>query len=498
MLPSGTWGAVPAAGTIGPVGPSVPSSLPPSERITTMARHPDAAQPANGDLARPAAAAATTSAAGATPRDYYDEGWGTYISGQRVDEREELWFRYLPLMRVYGFVVLAVALVVAYPRDDAGGWRGPLAVAGIAALAVVFGIMWVRRPIWGYSTRILAAHGFFQLAAYAGLVLLSPPFAVLQLLVYPQVVFSLPVRLAVGGCLFIGAVTGLAGLAGSGGALETALPSVFSSLLTAGMVIAIGVWMRQTIAQSLGRRALIAELTAAREELAAAEREAAVAEERARLAREIHDTLAQGFASVVTHLEAADACLGTDEGRARRDLRTAAEVARASLAEARTMLWALRPEAIATAGLPAAIERVAAAAGGAGGPVVEVTVSGSPRALHPEVEVTLLRAAQEALANARRHAAASHVAVTLTYFADEVSLDIADDGRGFDPAGAGRSGGMGLLGMRERVEGLEGRLAIESAPGEGTAVAVTLPAIEPPLAAPRPAEGEPTSGSDIR
>ncbi len=159
MLPSGTWGAVPAAGTIGPVGPSVPSSLPPSERITTMARHPDAAQPANGDLARPAAAPATTSAAGATPRDYYDEGWGTYISGQRVDEREERWFRYLPLMRVYGFVVLAVALVVAYPRDDAGGWRGPLAVAGIAALAVVFGIMWVRRPIWGYSTRILAAHG---------------------------------------------------------------------------------------------------------------------------------------------------------------------------------------------------------------------------------------------------------------------------------------------------------------------------------------------------
>jgi len=228
----------------------------------------------------------------------------------------------------------------------------PLAVAGIAALAVVFGIMWVRRPIWGYPTRILAAHGFLPAGGLRGLVSSRHPSRSCSSSSTRR--SSSPCRsLAVGGCLFIGAVTGLAGLAGSGGALETALPSVFSSLLTAGMVVAIGVWMRQTIAPSLGRRALIAELTAAREELAAAEREAAVAEERARLAREIHDTLAQGFASVVTHLEAADACLGTDEGRARRDLRTAAEVARASLAEARTVLWALRPETIATAGLPA-------------------------------------------------------------------------------------------------------------------------------------------------
>jgi signal transduction histidine kinase len=121
-----------------------------------------------------------------------------------------------------------------------------------------------------------------------------------------------------------------------------------------------------------------------------------------------------------------------------------------------------------------------AAAGGPAGPAVEVTISGQPRRLHPAVEVTLLRAAQEALANARRHAAAAHIAVTLTYFADEVSLDVSDDGRGFDPTAAGQSGGLGLLGMRERVADLGGELAIESAPGEGTALAVTLPAIEPP------------------
>ena len=450
------------------------------------------------DLPPPAA-----SAAGATRGDYYDAAWGELVVSQGVDETEEPWFRSLPLMRIYGFVVLAVALVTAYPRDDPGGWRGPAALAGIAALTVAFWIMWVRRPIWGYSPRALAVHGVFQLAVYTALVSISPSFAVLQLVVYPQIVFSLPIRWSIAGGLYIGAITALVILIRAAGDLAAALPGMFASLLAALMIIAMAVWVRETISQSMERRALIEQLQAARRELAAAEREAAVAEERARLAREIHDTLAQGFASVVTHLEAADACLDADAERARRDVRAAEEVARASLADARTLVWALRPETIATAGLPAAIERVAAAAGAAGGPEVEVTISGQPRALHPEVEVTLLRAAQEALANARRHAAASHVAVTLTYFADEVSLDVADDGRGFDPAAAGRSGGMGLLGMRERVEGLGGRLAIESAPGEGTAVAVTLPAIEAPApvtasAAAGPAGTSPEPGRPAR
>jgi signal transduction histidine kinase len=463
-----------------------------------MADRPVLAQPAGPHPSRPPAASPAPRAAGTTPRDYYDPTWGELVQGQGVDETEEPWFRYLPLMRVYGFVVLAVGLVTAYPTNDPGGWRGPAALAGLAALTVVFWIMWVRRPIWGYAPRIVAVHGVFLLAAYAALVSISPSFAVLQLVVYPQVVFSLPIRWSIAGGLFIGVITGVAILAGSNGAFETALPGILYNLLTAAMVVAIAVWMRQTIAQSIERRALIAELTATRRDLAAAEREAGVAEERARFAREIHDTLAQGFASVVTHLEAADACLDADTERARRDVRAAEEVARASLAEARTLVWALRPETIATAGLPAAIERVAGAAGGAGGPAVAVTISGRLRTLHPEVEVTLLRAAQEALANARRYAAASHVAVTLTYFTDEVSLDVIDDGCGFDaPAGA-RSGGMGLLGMRERAERLGGTVAIESTIGEGTAVAVTLPAIEPPVPAPIPAAVGPSSGSDAR
>lgn len=445
---------------------------------------PRAAEPASSDGGAAGHSPASVPRAGHA--DYYDPAWGALVQGQQVDEAEEPWFRQLPHMRIYGFVVLAVALVTAYPRVDPGGWRGPAALVGIAALAVVFWIMWVRRPIWEYPTRILAVHGAFQLAMYTALVSLSPSFAILQLVVYPQVVFSLPLRWSIAGGLAIGVITGVATLAGSSG-FETALPLVFYNLLTAALVVAMAVWMRQTIAQSLERQALIEQLQTARLELAAAESEAAVAEERARFAREIHDTLAQGFASVVTHLEAADASLDADPMRARGDVRAAREVARASLTDARTLVWALRPETIATAGLPAAIERIATTAESAGTPVVEVTISGRPRTLHPEVEVTLLRAAQECLANARRHAAASRVTVTLTYFADEVSLDVADDGRGFDPSAARRTGGMGLLGMRERVDGLGGRLAIESATGEGTTVAVTLPAIEPPMTSAAPA-----------
>jgi signal transduction histidine kinase len=250
--------------------------------------------------------------------------------------------------------------------------------------------------------------------------------------------------------------------------------------MVAFMFVAMALVNKDAISQSFERRKLIDELTAARRDAAAAERAAGVAQERARLAREIHDTLMQGFASVVTHLETADAVLTSDPDRARTHVSAAEEAARASLAEARTLIWALRPAAIAEAGLPVALRRVALAASGPNGPQVEATVSGPARQLQTDVEVALLRAAQESLANARRHAAATHINVTLTYFDDVVTLDVADDGYGFDPSKADESGGLGLRGIRERAEGLGGSLTVESSPGEGTTVAIALPAIETP------------------
>ena len=116
----------------------------------------------------------------------------------------------------------------------------------------------------------------------------------------------------------------------------------------------------------------------------------------------------------------------------------------------------------------------------------EVETTGDARALHPEVEVTLLRVAQEALANVAKHAGASRAGVTLSYMEDVVSLDVRDDGAGFTPAnpsdgsranGSMADGGFGLVAMRQRVHRLAGQLEIESEPGAGTAVSASLPAI---------------------
>jgi signal transduction histidine kinase len=105
-------------------------------------------------------------------------------------------------------------------------------------------------------------------------------------------------------------------------------------------------------------------------------------------------------------------------------------------------------------------------------------ITGEVESLAPQIEVTLLRVAQEALANVRRHARAREVTVTLSYLENEVALDVQDDGRGFalgTLAGAGPRGGLGLTTMRERVEAVGGRLTVESAPGEGATVVAHLP-----------------------
>ena len=108
-------------------------------------------------------------------------------------------------------------------------------------------------------------------------------------------------------------------------------------------------------------------------------------------------------------------------------------------------------------------------------------MTGDPRPLHGGVESTLLRTAQEALANAGKHAAASRVGLTLSYMEDVVVLDVRDDGRGFVPGATGPSdaGGFGLVAMRQRVTRLAGDLAIEAAPGQGTAISASIPAIPP-------------------
>jgi signal transduction histidine kinase len=247
--------------------------------------------------------------------------------------------------------------------------------------------------------------------------------------------------------------------------------------------------------ESSTRQRLIDDLMRTRDQLADSQREAGRLAERQRLAREIHDTLAQGLSSIVLLARSAESALppGADCGTARGRIREMGATAADNLAEARRFVVALTPPSLQDATLPEALRRVAAAVGPV--PRAEFRLDGEPYPLPVEAEVALLRLTQEALANVQRHAAARQATVTLCYLDDQVTLDVYDDGRGFDPdsgPGGGRAR-FGLHGMRERIAELGGALTIESAPGEGTAVAAALP-----LAALPPAGNSAGNGAGVR
>jgi len=391
----------------------------------------------------------------------------------------------MPAWSVYVYVVLGITSALFLLDPDVSVPERILALGVVGVLAIAFWWTWIRQSVWRASTRSRGAYVVLLLASFALLIPVSPVFGILQFSLFPQIFFSLSARRAIVASLSIGVILAIDTILDAGGNVQSVFPEIVLEVASVAALTMISAWIGAIIEQSSERQSLLEALARTRAELATAEREAGTLEERARLSREIHDTLAQGFASVVTHLEAADAVLDGDPPRARVHLRAAEEVARTSLDEARGLVWTLRPPTLADGGLTSALERAAVAAAAGDGPAIEVTVSGRPRALHPDVEVTILRAAQEALANVRRHAHARRTTITLTYFDDEVSLDVIDDGRGFDPgalAAPGPSGGHGLRGMRERAERLGGRLEIESAVGEGTAVALALPALVPAVA----------------
>ena len=207
-------------------------------------------------------------------------------------------------------------------------------------------------------------------------------------------------------------------------------------------------------------------------------REAGVADERRRLAAEIHDTIAQGLTGIIAQLQVV--ANTPDPGAARVHLGRASELARQSLGEARRSVHNLAPVALEHDGLPEALKKTVADWARRTGVRADFTLTGTAEHLHDEISATLLRIAQEALSNASRHARAARLGVTLSFMGDEVTLDVRDDGRGFDPAAVPErtgSGGFGLDGMRARAERIAGFLTLESEPGHGTAVSARVPLV---------------------
>lgn len=221
------------------------------------------------------------------------------------------------------------------------------------------------------------------------------------------------------------------------------------------------------------QRRLIAQLRSTRADLAESERSKGVLEERARMAGEIHDTLAQGFTSIVLLSRAA-----RRSSQGSEQLPAIEAIAQENLDASRRLIDAMRPPELEVASLGDAVERHVALTGG-NGLVAGFEVSGDRRPLPGSVEVTILRAAQELTANVRAHAHAQRLDVTLSYLDDAVALDVRDDGIGFDRgAVADRgslTGGQGIDALTRRAESLGGRLTVEGRAGGGSSVSLVLP-----------------------
>jgi signal transduction histidine kinase len=306
-------------------------------------------------------------------------------------------------------------------------------------------------------------------ALWLALVVIDPAFTIVVFAVLlPLLMRRLAgVAVAVVACLAIG--YGVRAATGPG----LTWPEGVISALTVGAGIASLGYVAALDREGRRRARLLDELAAAQAELAASERQAGTLIERQRLAREVHDTLTQGFASVVMLLEAVQETRSASDAAGDRRIASALRAARENLAESRRLVWALRPIALDGASLPDAVQRETRRLADETGIATSAVVTGDPARLDDRTEAGLLRVVQEALANARRHARASEVTVTLSYTPDVVLVDVRDDGVGL-PDGRPTTG-MGLRAMRERATELGGTLTIESERDEGTTVALAAP-----------------------
>jgi signal transduction histidine kinase len=411
---------------------------------------------------------------------------------------ESLERRYESLMRVLPYPLLVVPLIPYVLSQSPSA--GALAITAAIAVAAGAWIAWMvsLHPRWTERPWLRRVYFVGLVAFIVVLTIRSPWFAF-----FTWFGFMEAFRCLAGAWRWVGcAVIALAfGMAQGGGFHRPTIASVAIWILLACVdVVLVGLFVllgAKSQEQNQARKAMIAELAQANQrleeimaentglqaQLLTQAREAGAGDERQRMAREIHDTLAQGLTGIITQLEAAQQTAADAERERRID--NAKRLARDSLTEARRSVQALRPGALEDSRLPDALAEEVARWTATSGVPAEVKTTGDPQPLHPEVEVTLLRVAQEALANVAKHAAATHAWVTLSYMEDVVTLDVRDDGSGFAQPGPGNErngGGFGLIAMRQRVNRLAGQLEIESEPGAGTAVSASLPAI--PLGGP--------------
>ncbi|MGY2743930.1 sensor histidine kinase [Arthrobacter sp. UYCu723] len=363
-----------------------------------------------------------------------------------------------------GFAVLMVASAVRYvmrhsPADNV--WILALAAA-VCGLYAVIAVLAQRRRPWALWMFVLAA-------LWAVLVIAAPSFAWCSFAVFflCRTAFAGWVAYLAGGATAAATAVGLFRL---GGGSDVAM---LLGPLAVGVMLTL---IYDRIEHDAGeQRRLHAEVSLAQGRLAASERRAGTIEERERVSREIHDTVTQGLASSLLLLEAANRSWPSPA--AQEDVRRASGMLRQNLSDTRSLVHELASPGLEASALPDAVFQAATLYV----PGARLLVTGEPRPVPPDVRHALLRVVQSAAANIKLHASATHVTVTLGYLPCAVTLDMYDDGIGFDLsslAPPSKAGGYGLRAMRQRVEQLGGVFSVESTPGEGTIVAAQLPAEE--------------------
>ncbi len=397
------------------------------------------------------------------------------------------------------FVVLVLAPAVRYLTGHGFGDQAPWMIAGALALLAAY----AAGPV--LPGRVWLA---LLVVVWFGLVLLAPSFAWCAV---PLSFVALRVLAFRPACAVVAAMVAVVVVQWTRMADRLDPTIVLGPACIA--VLAVGAY-RALERDAVARQVLLDDLHAAQGDLADAQHQAGALAERARLSREIHDSVAQGLSSINLLLQAAVREWDDRPTAAREHAAQAAATARDGLDEVRRVVRDLAPAELAGSGAvgsgPAATGGAApgtaasgatasgAAASGAaasGQPAlpgalrqtcerlaavsdvdVRVQVHGTPVSLGPEVETALLRTARGALANVIEHSAATTAVVTLTYQPDSVVLDVRDDGRGLvDGETTDPDRGRGLAGMRDRLNQLGGTLVLESEPGEGTALAASIP-----------------------
>ena len=397
----------------------------------------------------------------------------------KTSQESDSWLRWLPVWHSVFYIVLASAMIFSF-TDSLSQDESIIVITLTILLAGWYGhtvrthpeIMMVY-PLW-------LSVGYFLIgwSLWFILVYIDPVFMFLLFALYPHVFMYGRIRQAIASAFVLSGLW-MIHMGLLDGDVDF-IVVIWVIIGTAGAGL-LGYFIYDIIQQSLERRNLITQLEETQANLAQVERQAGVLEERGRLASEIHDTLAQGFVSIVMHLEAVDNALSTENitlsSTASKHLTQAKQVARDNISEARRFVWDLRPDVLDGDSFDHVMRDIVRKWSSMYNIPNTVTITGDSYSLNDEQEVVLLRITQEALTNIHKHAKASAISLTLSYTASTTLLDIWDNGVGFNADSEAH--GYGLISMRKRAESIGGQLTIESEVGEGTTLAVQLPRTQP-------------------